>query len=134
MKISDAYPSNFLKAQDIEDDTVVTIESVDMEKIGDDEKPIVRFRELNGKGLVLNKTNAQAISQALGSDETDDWEGQRITLFTTTVTFQGKPIEAIRVKMRKPKGQAPQQTSKKEALTPPDDEPEDDTPPWVRER
>ena len=101
-KLNDMFPSNYLKAVEIEDDLPVTIHSIKQEQIGDDEKFIVYFNELD-KGLVLNKTNAETISQVVGSDDTDDWPGHSITLFVTTVTFQGKPTEAIRIKLRKPK-------------------------------
>lgn len=103
-KINDMFPSNYLKAADIDDDVVVTILEIKEEEIGDDAKHVVYFNELE-KGLVLNKTNAESIATTTGSDDTDNWPGQKITLFATTVSFQGKPVEAIRVKLRKPKTQ-----------------------------
>lgn len=123
-KLNEMFPSNYLKAADIEDDTVVCIASVQQEQIGEDDKYVLYFEELE-KGLVLNKTNAESISQVLNSDDTDDWPGQQITLFTTTVTFNGKPTEAIRVKLRKPKPhgkpvQQPQRQSRQ--VQPQDDE------------
>ena len=97
MKMSDAFPSAFLKAADLKGRAVrVTIAGVSVEKIGDDTKPIVHFVGKE-KGLVLNKTNSNRIVEATGSDETDDWDGWSVTLYPCKVDFQGKRVDAIRV-------------------------------------
>lgn len=101
MNIDNAFPSNYLKAADIEEDTTLTISDVKIEKLGDDERPIVYFEE-NEKGLVLNKTNASTIKGMYTSD-TDNWTGKKITLFATEVDYAGKQTMAIRVRMRAPK-------------------------------
>ena len=44
MKISDAYPGNYLKAGDLQNKAVkLTMEKVQMEDIGDDNKPVLYF-------------------------------------------------------------------------------------------
>ena len=97
MKTSDAFPSNYLKASDLNGKGVrVTIESVTMEKLGDDKKLVLHFVGKD-KGLVLNKTNASRITDAVQSDETDDWSGWKITLYSCKVDYQGKRVDAIRV-------------------------------------
>ena len=58
-------------------------------------------------GLVLNKTNAATIAD-LYSEETTNWAGKPITLFTTQVEFRGKQVRCIRVKMDAPVVQAVQ--------------------------
>jgi hypothetical protein len=109
MNINTAYPSTYLKAAELEGDTVYTIKSVEIETLGKDEnaeqKPIVYFNETD-LGLALNKTNANTI-QGLYGPETDEWVGKAITLFATEVDFQGKQTLAIRVRMKKPTGAAP---------------------------
>jgi len=105
MNIDQAFPSNYLKAADIEEDTTLTIGSVTLETIGEDERPIVHF-DNNDKGLVLNKTNASTIKGLYGKD-TDDWTGKKITLFATEVDYQGKQTMAIRIRMRAPKTATP---------------------------
>ena len=103
MNINEAFPSTFLKAADIGDSKpTVTIDRVEMQDIGDDHKPVVYF-EGKDKGIVLNKTNANNIADAFGPD-TDDWTGQQVQLFTTLVDFQGRSVEAIRVRAAKPTG------------------------------
>ena len=97
MKIGTAFPSNYLKAEDLQGRAVrVVIDSVTTEKIGDDHKPVLHFAGKD-KGIVLNKTNANRIAEAVGSDETDDWEGWTITLYSCKVDYQGKRVDAIRV-------------------------------------
>ena len=102
MKISSAFPSNYLKAADLQDRNVmVKIDRVDMEKIGEDEKPVLYFVGKT-KGMVMNKTNASNIANVYG-DDTDDWHGQEVVLFSAMVDFQGKSVEAIRVRAPQPK-------------------------------
>lgn len=97
MKIGNAFPSDFLKAADLNGKTVrVTIESVTVEKIGDDQKPVLHFVGKD-KGLVLNKTNSNRIVESVGSDETDDWEGWSFVLYPCKVDYQGKRVDAIRI-------------------------------------
>jgi uncharacterized protein YcbX len=109
MNINSAFPSKYLKADELEGDTVFTIDGVTVENVGTaqkaESKPVISFAETD-KGLVLNKTNANTIASLYGPD-TDEWNGKRVTLFATEVDFQGKQTLAIRVRMKKPmNGQA----------------------------
>ena len=104
MKIGAAFPGTYLKAADLQGRRVqVVIERVEMEGIGGDTKPVVYFRGKD-RGLVLNKTNANAIWGLTGTDETDDWEGVSIVLFPSRTDFQGRNVDCIRVD---PPGKAP---------------------------
>jgi len=104
MRIDAAFPSDYLKAADLEGNQVTyTISSVKIEAVGQqkEERPVLCFDDCE-KGLILNKTNSRTISDAFGP-ETDDWTGQRITLYEAMVEFQGKSVPAIRVRLaRKP--------------------------------
>lgn len=106
MKLSDAFPSKFLKADDLNDqDWTVTISKVTTDLIGQGEnaqqKLIVHFTEMD-KGFVLNVTNAKTIAKLYG-DDTDDWIGNRITIWPNhDVEFKGEIVSAIRVRSRKP--------------------------------
>jgi hypothetical protein len=108
--INDAFPSNYLKASDLQgSQPVVTIDRVGFEPVGRDKemKPIVYFAGKD-KGLVLNKTNAKNIAHLVGSFETNDWSGFRIKLYSANVEFQGETVESIRVKAAPPaNGNAP---------------------------
>jgi hypothetical protein len=97
MKISETFPSKYLKASDLQGrDVKVVMQHVEMEKLGDDLKPILYFKGKD-KGLCLNKTNSNTIADAYG-DDTDDWGDQPLVLFSVMVDFQGKVGPAIRVR------------------------------------
>lgn len=98
MDVNNLFPSKYLKAADLQGaQPTVTIANVTMEDIGDDgEKPVIHF-DGKEKGVVLNKTNATNISSAYGGN-TDGWRGKKVVLFTTWVDFQGKSVEAIRIR------------------------------------
>jgi len=51
-----------------------------------------------GKGVILNRTLANQIASALGSDETDAWAGQRIELYPESLVVAGTPRIAIRAR------------------------------------
>lgn len=102
MKVSEAFPSKYLSAADLNDSNLrLTMKHVELEKIGDDTKPVLYFRGQT-KGLALNKTNSKAIAEVYG-DEMDDWNGQELILFPVVTDFQGKPVDAIRVRAPQPK-------------------------------
>jgi hypothetical protein len=102
MKASDAFPSKYLAAADLNDeDMVVKITHIQAEEVGGQNKFILFFAGQK-KGLVLNKTNWNTIATICGEDS-DDWTGQQITLFPTQVDFQGETVDAIRVKKSRPK-------------------------------
>jgi hypothetical protein len=97
MKSTDIFPSKYLRAADLNGaEPIVTIDRVEMETLGDDRKPVVYFKGKD-KGLVLNKTNFNAIEEISGRDDTDEWKGVKVKLFTAKVEFQGKRVPAIRV-------------------------------------
>ena len=111
MKTNDVFPSKYLKAEDDAFDdgaeVTVTIKEVVAETLssrdkGDETKPVMYFRELP-KGLILNKTNWGACVKMFGSDESDDWNGERVTLTTVDVDAFGDVVRAIRIKNQKPK-------------------------------
>ena len=111
MNVNEVFPSKYLKASDLgEARPIVTIDHVSVELVGkqQDKRPVAYFAGKT-KGLVLNKTNAKAISVVAGSDETDDWSGVKVQLFATMVEFAGDQVEAIRVKApQKPKAAKPE--------------------------
>jgi len=110
MNMNDIFPSKFVKAADLRGrDVTVVIGSADIEKIGEDRKLVLYFQGKD-KGLVTNKTNADRIAMMYGPD-TDDWLGKEIVLYKDFVAFQGKNVEAIRVKPPVTKRAAPPQAA-----------------------
>ena len=101
MKISNSFPSTYLRHSDLDGrDFVLTMDQIRMEKVGDDDKPVLYFQNAN-KGLVLNKTNANMVVSLYG-DETTNWKGQRIVAFPTTTEYQSRTVDCIRLKAAPP--------------------------------
>ena len=97
--VSDAFPSNYLKAADLQNRTIkLKMDKVIFEEIGQekDKKPVLYFAEVK-KGLVLNKTNATTIG-AVHGQEFEGWTDKEIELFEQMVPFQGQNVAAIRVR------------------------------------
>lgn len=103
MNIDAAFPSKYMKASDLPEETVVpfTIEEVKMEEIGREKqtKPVIYFKGQD-KGFVANKTNCNTIAKALGSRDTDDWINKTIRLYSTEVQFGDEMVESIRVSLK----------------------------------
>lgn len=97
MNITTIFPSNYLKAADLQGKRVkVNIKQVLIEDIGGEDKPVIYF-ENKDKGVVLNKTNANMIAEIAGTPETDEWAGVPIVLYAAKVDFQGRRVDAIRI-------------------------------------
>ena len=98
-KIGDVFPSKWLKVEDLNGKRItVTIDRVEFEMVGQpaERKAVVYFKGKD-KGLCLNKTNANSIHFITGSDDTDDWENERIVVFPSTTEYQGKRVGCIRI-------------------------------------
>lgn len=111
MDMNSAFPSEYLRACDLQGkDFTLKMRSVSMAEMQDGErKPVVYFEGAD-KGLILNKTNCNAIIDLYGSDS-DKWIGQEVILFPTQTDFQGRQVECIRVRLRKPAPAVPQEPS-----------------------
>jgi hypothetical protein len=123
MKVSDAFPSKWLSAADLGGRNLrVSIDRIEMETVapGEPQKMVVYFRG-GKKGLVLNKTNAQTIAHEYG-DDTDDWTGCEVILFDVMTEYQGKQVQAIRVRRPAAKDNVPARNG------PPQRQPEPPTP------
>jgi arabinogalactan endo-1,4-beta-galactosidase len=97
MKLSSAFPSQYIKAADLQGKSVtVKIDRVETDLIGSDKKLILYFIGKE-RGMVLNRTNANKIATLYG-EETNDWQNQSIVLFEAMVDFKGDTVPAIRVR------------------------------------
>ena len=96
--INDLFPSKYLKASDLHGQARrVTISNVAVEEIAQGEhKPVIYFSNAP-KPVVLNKTNGQLLASFLGL-ETAAWSGNEIEIYPEKVGFQGKIVDAIRMR------------------------------------
>lgn len=108
MKVSEMYPSKYLKAEEFAEGEVrvYTIKNYEMAEMTNstkktENKCVLSFREPGAKDLVLNKTNAAAIAKLYG-EEADDWIGKKIALSVLEVESFGDVVQAIRVKNKIP--------------------------------
>lgn len=101
IKKNDAFPSNWLKADDVPaTGQDVTIQSITMEEVdfgrGPQNAVNVKFNEFD-KPLSLNITNWDSIEQLHGTD-TDLWVGKAIRIYrTNTRNPQGATVPCIRI-------------------------------------
>jgi hypothetical protein len=101
MKISQLFPSKYVKAADLNGKTVtLTIAKLVVEELGHgterERKPVLYFQKAT-KGLVLNRTNAMTIAGLYG-DESDEWTGKRISIYPTRIRAFGAMQDTIRVR------------------------------------
>ena len=125
--INDAFPSKYLKASDLKGrEVVVTMDTLKFEPVGQNkEMKAVLYFQGKDKGLVMNKTNANKITEIVGSALTEDWRGHRVKLYPTETSFQGDMVDCIRV--RPANGSAFRMTKPVPPPAPPPPEPDDDS-------
>lgn len=107
MKASDAFPSKYLASTDLGGKNArVTISHVQMEELkardGKTENKMIIYFRGKTKGMVCNKTNGKTLIAAFG-DETDDWAGNEVILFTVMTDVGGETKEGLRLRTPQPK-------------------------------
>ncbi len=102
-KVSDMVDSKYLKQADVPDPVIVTVKAVrriNIAKDGDPEelKWAVMYSEFN-KPMLLNSTNIKLLEKACGSDDTDDWKGKEVIVYTDdSVSFGGQVVGGLRIR------------------------------------
>ena len=98
MKYQDAFPTNFYKAADVNDEgLVLTISSVTTETMPDGvERRCLSFQE-GVKKLTLNRTNWVSCSEITKEDDDAKWVGHRVRLEKKKVQFKGDLVDAVRL-------------------------------------
>jgi hypothetical protein len=139
MKKSQAFPSRFLNAADLNDKPRgLTIKSVQQELLGNGteekkQKTVLHF-EGERKGMVLNVTNWNSVVDVTGEDDSDNWPTHRIELYPWMTEMKGVPTPCIRI--RKPSDTLPlghpkqkaKATAKPKALPPIEEDLDDSIP------
>lgn len=104
MKINQMFPSKYMSGDDLGGKPwSFKITSVRLEEMHNKQtnsktkKPVVYFTGPK-KGLILNRTIAEQIAQATGQDDTDNWPGEVVTIYPTTVNAFGADHIVIRVR------------------------------------
>lgn len=104
MKISEMYPSKYAKGEDLKGrEVTLTISRVSTERMRpspnkpEEDKFVIYFQETQ-KGVILSMTLAKQIAQAIGSEETNQWPGRRVTIYPENINVAGVQRIAIRAK------------------------------------
>lgn len=102
MKVGEMFPSKYATGEELRGPVTVTIKGIEAERMY---KPgtgeitgYVLYTQEGKKGVVLSRPLARQISQALGSDDTDNWPGKKITLYPQPMTVAGVARVAIRAR------------------------------------
>jgi len=139
-KTSEMRESKFLKQTDVGSGALLTVSGCTQHNVAQqgaepEMKWCLSFAETD-KSLVLNTTNIQLCEHVFGSDDTDDWTGKKIVLYTDpNVSYGGKLVGGIRVRAPKiPKTVTAAQKPSPAALPTervlPDDDDDDDLAPF----
>jgi hypothetical protein len=98
MRASEAFPSKYLKSSDVKErPRIAVISRLTQETVGQGqdakEKHVLYFEE--GKPMVLNRTNWDALEEAFG--DSNDWPGHKVKIRCARTQFQGKATDGIRL-------------------------------------
>jgi hypothetical protein len=110
-KTSEMRESKFLKQTDVGNGMLMTVEGCSKHNVAKEGaepelKWTLSFNE-SDKPLVLNSTNIQLCERIFGSDDTDNWVGKQIVLYTDpNVSYGGKVVGGIRVRAPRIKAKA----------------------------
>jgi hypothetical protein len=85
VKLAEAFPSKWLKPDDVDPSVVATIKAAAQENIkgldGKEQEKTVLYFAKKLKPLPLNRTNFESVMDICGSDDSDDFPGTKIELF-----------------------------------------------------
>ena len=96
------FSNDTLKAADLKGkDAILTIKEVEIVTFEDQnkrksQKPLLHFHETD-KTFISNKTNSMMIGEHYGYD-TDNWPGQKITIYPTRTDFGNTIVDCIRIR------------------------------------
>jgi hypothetical protein len=95
---------SFLKAEDLQGKVVniaidrVSLESVKDQESGKDEQKLVAHFAGKDKGLILNRTNADALNAIFGTDDYDFWRGVVQLFVDPNVRFGNRTVAGLRIR------------------------------------
>lgn len=125
-KTSEMRESKFLKQSDVGAGVLMTVAGCSQHNVAQqgaepEMKWCLEFHE-SDKPLVLNVTNIQLCERIFGVDDSDEWIGKKIVLYTDpNVSYAGKIVGGVRVRAPK-KGAVAPPPVKLPVETPDDDE------------
>jgi hypothetical protein len=102
MKLSEAFPSKYLKSVDVPEPTIATIKLAEEENIkgldGREQRKVVLYFAKKLKPLPLNRCNFESVMDICGSDDSTDFPGTKIELFTMKVQGPNGITDGVRIR------------------------------------
>jgi len=103
VKKSEAFPSRYLKCDDLNDKPItVTIESVTFEELttpdGKKQNKVILHFAGAKKILPLNVTNFDSVVDITLEDDTDRWPGTKIELYPSEAQIGSKMVACVRIR------------------------------------
>ncbi len=101
--MSQEFPTRFLSGDEIGSRIVpVTIEEVKAELVKegtkDQERVLVVYFEGKDRGVVLKKERANELTSITGSEDSDDWKGKQVAMYTQKKKAFGETLNVIHFK------------------------------------
>lgn len=110
MNVNDMFPSKYLRGCELKGPVTVTLQRVATEEVYKPGKgkqaAFVLYCHKASRGIVLSKSLAQSIAQALGEPDTDRWPGRQVIIYPEPMTVAGQNLIAIKARPA-----APQETN-----------------------
>ena len=104
MKVDEIFPRKYATGADLQDKAVaVVIEKAQPEKMrpspgAPEDQKWVLYVAGGRKGIVICRTLARQIAEAVGEQDTDRWPGKRVTIYPEPMMVAGKQRIAIRAR------------------------------------
>ncbi len=96
MNIEHLLGSKRFKAADVPNPITLTINYVNEELVGDEDKVVVGFAERD-ETVACSQTALRQLAQIFGSTDTDDWVGKKVVLYNDkSVAFDDKKVGGLR--------------------------------------
>lgn len=97
MRVSELFPSRFIKYENLPEPIKRKIERIAVERVGlsHETRPVLHFVD-EDRTLLLNKSNANTLRRAYG-DETSNWVGREVELVPDEVEYRGTVTFTVRV-------------------------------------
>lgn len=106
MKLSELFPRKYVSGDDLAGKawpltiTRVAEEEMRVRAGAAPEKKHVVYFEQTEKGVILSRTLAYQIAEAVGSDDTNDWPGKKIVVYPESVMVAG--VHRVGIRARTP--------------------------------
>ena len=101
MDLDGMFKGNYMKADDVKQPILVTINNVTVETLEGNPKAVIHFAE-SEQGLVMNKTNYATVKNITGTSESAEWNGTKIVVYADhNIQFGNKTVSGLRIRAPK---------------------------------